>query len=202
MKIRLLVISLAFLAIAAPARAQVPYDAPSFMPPRPGDDIGVYLSDIGDFGIQGIWRQSGNLNLGLRLGYIDGGGDGAITVGAETWDLLFAAGDPLPVDVAWTLGVGAAINGGTTLEVPVGLTFGLPVDLDQLQLQVYAHPRLGLFVHAVNDDTELDLEGLFDLGVDAALNEDWKLRLGATFGVWDAIGIGMAYRWTRGAIVR
>ncbi len=210
MKIRLLAVSLGLLVTVAPARAQVhvdvdriAYDAPSFMPPRPGDDIGIYLSNIQEFGIQGIWRQSGNLNLGLRLGYVDRRlGDGAITVGAETWDLLFAAGDPLPVDVAWTLGVGAAINGGTTLEVPAGLTFGLPVDLDQLQLQVYAHPRLGFFVHAEGDDTDLDLEGLFDLGVDAVINENLKLRLGATFGQTDALGIGLAYRWTRGAIVR
>ena len=202
MKIRLLVVSLAILVNAAPSRAQIAFDAPSFMPPRPGDDIGVYLSDIGDFGIQGIRRQTGNLNLGLRLGYIDGPGDGAIVVGAETWDLLIAAGDALPVDVAWTLGAGAAINGGTTLEVPAGLSFGLPVDLDPIQLQVYAHPRLGLFVYAAGNDTDLDLKGLFDIGVDAVLNENFKLRLGATFGGPDALGIGIAYRWTRGAIVR
>lgn len=203
MKIRLLAMVLLALSAASSARAQVPWDAPSFMPPRPGDDIGIYLSDIGDFGIQGIWRQGGNLNLGLRLGYIDRDlVDGTITVGAETWDLLVTAGDALPVDVAWTLGAGAAFNGGTTLGVPLGLTFGLPVDFDPFRLQFYAHPRLGLFVHSVADNTNLELGGLFDLGVDALLNEDLKLRLGATFGHRDALGIGLAYRWTRGAVVR
>lgn len=202
MKIRLLAMVLLAFSIASSARAQVAWDAPSFMPPRPGDDIGVYLSDLGDFGIQGIWRQGGNLNLGVRLGYIDTAFDGIITVGVETWDLLAVAGDALPVDVAWTLGAGAAFNGGTALGVPLGLTFGLPVDFDPLRLQFYAHPRLGLFVHSVADNTNLELEGLFDLGVDALLNENLKLRLGATFGHQDALGIGLAYRWTRGAVVR
>jgi hypothetical protein len=202
MKIRMLAMVLAGLFMASSASAQTPWDAPSFMPPRPGDDIGVYLTNRGDFSVEGIWRQTGNMNLGLRLGYIDTPFDGIITVGAETWDLLVAAGDALPVDVAWTLGIGAAFNGGTTLEVPLGLSFGLPVFLDQVTLQPYAHPRLGLFVHAVNDNTELDLAGMFDLGVDATFGGNWKFRLGATFGHRDAVGIGAAYRWTRGAVVR
>lgn len=202
MKMRTFAMALAALLLASSARAQAAWDAPSFMPPRPGDDIGIYLSDRGDFGIEGIWRQHGNLNLGLRLGYIDTPLDGIITVGAETWDMLAPAGTTLPVDVGWTLGVGAAFNGGTSLEVPIGLTFGAPVVVGQLSLQPYVHPRLGVFVHSVADETQLDLEGLFDLGVDAVLNEDLKLRLGATFGGNDALGIGLAYRWTRGVTVR
>lgn len=202
MKIRTLAMVGTALLIASSARAQLAWDAPSFMPPRPGDDIGVYLNDVDNFGIQGIWRQGGNLNLGLRIGYIDRIGDGIIQVGVESWDLLVAAGDALPVDLAWTLGAGASFNGATSLEVPLGLTFGLPVDLDFVSLQVYAHPRLGIFVHSVADNTNLDLDVLFDLGVDAALNENFKLRLGATFGGNDALGIGVAYRWTRGAVVR
>lgn len=202
MKARMLAIVFVALFAASSAQAQVAWDAPSFMPPRPGDDIGLYLNDRGDFGIEGIWRQHGNLNLGLRLGYIDTPGDGIVTVGAETWDLLAAAGTTLPVDVGWTLGVGAAFNGGTTLGVPVGLTFGAPVVVGRLMLQPYLHPRLGVFLHSVADDTHLDLEGMFDLGVDAVLNENLKLRIGASFGGNDALGVGLAYRWTRGVTVR
>ena len=204
MKIRTLALMLGALitaSSASSARAQA-WDAPAFMPPRPGDDIGIYLTDMADFGIHGIWRQTGNLNLGLRLGYVDRPGDGVILVGAETWDLITAAGTALPVDVAWTLGAGAAFNGRTTFEVPLGLNFGLPVDLDRLRLQLYAHPRLGLFVTSVADETDLDLDPLFDLGLEALLNRNLKLRIAATFGRSDAVGIGVAYRWTRGAVVR
>lgn len=199
--IRILAAVLASLIIVSDARAQ--FDTPSFLPPRPGDDIGIYLTDGGnaDFGIQGIWRQRGNLNLGVRVGYLDLGPDGAVVVGVDLWDLLAEAGSQFPVDVAWTLGAGAAFNGGTLLEIPAGLTIGRVIQWEALTLQPYAHPRLALFVESGEGD-EVSLEGLFDIGADAVLNENLKLRIGVTLGSIDALGLGLAYRWTRGAVVR
>lgn len=190
------------LLMASEVRAQ--YDTPSFLPPRPGDDIGIYLSDVerADFALQGIWRQGGNLNLGLRLGYIDfERDDGAIVVGAESWGLVARADNDFPVDMAWTLGVGATFNDHTVLEVPLGLTIGRVVQLDALTLQPYGHPRIALFI-APDANDEVRLRGLFDLGVDAVVSDSWKLRVGATLGAIDAVGIGLAYTWTRGAVVR
>lgn len=200
MRINGLLIALVALGMATEARAQ--WDAPSFMPPRPGDDVGIYLTDYVDFGIHGIWRQQGNLNLGLRLGYIDGFGDGALAVGAESWDLMVEGGADFPVDVGWTLGAGAVFNGGTRVEIPVGLTLGRVLDLDPVSLQVYGHPRLGLFIAPEAANDEVALKALFDLGVDAMLQENLKLRIGATMGYINAVGIGLAVRWTRGAVVR
>jgi hypothetical protein len=202
MKMRSILMVLVALGIASEANAQ--WQEPTFLPPRPGDDIGIYLSDIADFGIQGIWRQQGNLNLGLRLGYIDTAGDGIVTVGVETWDLLVDAGPDFPLDVAWTLGAGAGFNGGTVIQIPVGLTIGRTLPLETVAFQIYGHPRLGLFIYpdAPEGVDELELEGLFDLGVDALLNENIKLRFGATFGEIDAVGIGIAFNWSRGAVVR
>lgn len=204
MLIRAAAVVLASLILASDARAQI--DTPSFLPPRPGDNIGVYLTDVGgaDFALQGIWRQGGNLNLGLRVGYIEIPGAGAIVVGAESWGLLAAAGPRFPVDVAWTLGAGAAFNGGTLLEVPAGLSIGRVFDVEPITLQVYAHPRLALFVEpdAANADDELDVGVLFDIGADAAVNENLTVRLGITSGKIDAVGIGLAYRWSRNVVVR
>ncbi|NIQ59156.1 MAG: hypothetical protein GWN02_30820, partial [Gemmatimonadetes bacterium] len=173
---RIAVLTLAGLGIAGGARAQA-FDVPSFMPPRPGDDIGAYISTLGDFGIQGIWRQQGSLNLGLRLGFIDYDFDDAITVGAETWGGIVRAGPEFPLDVTWTLGLGAGFNGGTTLfEVPLGLSMGRMLDAGTLPIQLYGHPRIALvhFSSDVVDDT--DLEFLFDLGADFHISPDWKLR--------------------------
>ena len=197
-------ILLAFVALGIASEANAQWQEPTFLPPRPGDDIGIYLSDIADFGIQGIWRQQGNLNLGLRLGYIDTNGDGIVTVGVETWDLLVDAGPDFPLDVAWTLGAGAGFNGGTVVQIPVGLTIGRTVPLESVALQFYGHPRLGLFIYpdAPEGADELKLEGLFDLGLDALLNDNVKIRFGATFGEIDAVGIGIAFNWSRGATVR
>ncbi|MFP4622909.1 MAG: hypothetical protein ACLFRX_01895 [Gemmatimonadota bacterium] len=201
MKLRMVGLALVALLGASEARAQ--WDAPAFLPPRPGDDIGIYLSDIADFGIQGIWRQHGNLNLGVRAGYIDTAGDGIVLVGVETWGLIYSAPRELPVDVTWTLGAGATFDGGTLLEIPLGLSIGRVVPLEALTLQLYGHPRLGLFIYSnAADDLEMEFDGLFDLGAEAVLNENLKLRLAATFGDVDTIGLGLAFRWSRGAVVR
>lgn len=202
MNIRAMLVTAVALAVATPAVGQV-WNAPSFMPPAPGDDIGLYLTDAQgvDLGLHGIWRQQGNLNLGVRVGFLDGNADDLIVVGFETWDRLFTTAE-LPVDVSWTLGAGAAFNGGVELGIPLGVSIGRVFDLGGLALQPYAHPRLALVFTSVNDQTDTDLDGLFDLGADVYLGPDWKLRLGATIGGSDALGIGMAYRFTRGVAVR
>jgi hypothetical protein len=203
MRIRTILIALTALGIAGGARAQA-FDVPSFMPPRPGDDIGGYISTQGDFGIQGIWRQRGSLNLGLRLGFIDyDAPDDAITVGAETWGPIVSAGPEFPLDVSWTLGLGAGFNGGTLFEVPFGVSMGRTLDAGTIPIQVYGHPRLALVHFSSDQFDDTDLDVLFDLGADFHLSPDWKLRVGATFGDPDeAFGVGLAYRFGRSVAVR
>jgi hypothetical protein len=203
MNVKIFLIAAAALTVATGARAQV-WDVPSFMPPRPGEDIGVYLADPdgADFVIQGIWRQRGNLNLGVRVGFADQGADGAFQVGAETWGPILDAGGDFPVDVTWTLGAGGTFGDATLISIPVGLTIGRTLVLTPLTFQVYGHPRLALIAASVNDDTRTDLDGLFDIGADLHLNPDWKVRLGVTLGGTDALGVGLAYRFGRGVAVR
>lgn len=203
MRLRVILITAAALAVGADARGQALWDTPSFLPPRPGDDIGVYLTDGDntDFGIQGIWRQQGNLNLGLRLGFVDAFDD-LIIVGGETWNTLATAGPEFPMDVAWTLGVGAAFGEGVNFSVPLGLTVGHTFVTAPFTFQLYGHPRLALVVVSRDNYDDTDLEGLLDIGADFHLGPDWKLRLGFTVGGYDALGIGMAYRWGRSVAVR
>lgn len=203
MRAKTLLITTAALAVAAGAQAQV-WDAPSFMPPRPGDDIGIYLTepDLADFVVQGIWRQRGNLNLGVRVGFADQGADGAFQAGAETWGALTSAGPDFPVDVTWTLGAGATFGNATVLSIPLGLSIGRTVAMEPLTLQFYAHPRLALIATAVDNDTRTDFDGLFDIGADLHLNPAWKVRVGVTLGGVDALGVGLAYRFGRDVTVR
>lgn len=201
----LLVAVAAALLGAVEARAQLVWDAPTFLPPRPGDDIGVYLTDGDgtDLGIQGIWRQRGNLNLGLRLGLVDAPGGARAVVGVETWDMLMSAGRDLPVDLTWNLGAGATFGDGATLfSVPVGLSVGRTFDTDPATFQVYAHPRVAVVVIANDVDDRTELEPFVDIGGEMHLGTDWKLRLAFTFGEWEAFGLGLAYRWGRAVEVR
>lgn len=202
MRAKTLLVTAAALAVATGTQAQV-WDAPSFMPPRPGEDIGIYLSepDGADLVVQGIWRQRGNLNLGVRVGFADQATGGAFQAGAETWGEIMSVGPDFPVDVTWTLGAGATFGDFTLVSIPLGVTIGRTLTT-ALPLQVYAHPRLALVVASFNNNTDTDLDGFFDLGADLHLGPDWKARLGVTLGGTDAYGLGLAYRFGRGVTVR
>lgn len=200
MKLRIVAAAALLLVPAADAHAQ--WDAPSFLAPRTGDDIGIYLTDPGaaDFGVQGIWRQRGALNVGVRVGYIDVEGDGVFTVGTETWALVKRVSESFPVDASLTFGAGVSFNGGTTGEVPIGLSVGRTADLGPVDIQVYAHPRLATLFHigASEGEDEVQFDGRFDVGADLVVMRVLRLRFGATVGDYDALGFGLAYYWRRG----
>lgn len=185
------------LGVASGAEAQVTWDVPSFLGPRPGSDIGIYLADhdVADLGIHGIWRTTGGPNLGLRIGYLDAAG-GIVQFGAETWGNIVLEGDDFPLDLIWTAGAGVSVDGPTTVSVPGGVSIGHTFHLETVSIQVYGHPRVALviFEHPVSDDLDLELEGQFDLGADFFLSRGLTLRVGASFGDWDALGVGLAWR--------
>lgn len=203
MNVKTVLLAAAALGVASGANAQI-WDTPSFLPPRPGEDVGVYLTwpDGADLGVQGIWRQHGNLNLGVRVGFLDRAVDDAFIAAAETWGGLLSAGGDFPLDVSWTLGAGAAFGDVTVFSVPLGLTIGRALVLSPLTFQLYGHPRLALVAASAGNNTSTDLEGFLDLGADLHLNPEWKLRLGFTIGGTDALGLGLAYRFGRGVAVR
>lgn len=184
-------------AAASGLKAQ-DWESPSFMPPRPGSDLGLYVvdGDASNVGFQGIWRQTGP-NLGLRLGFLDAPDD-YLTLGVETWGNIILEGADFPLDLSWTVGGGARIDGVTTVSVPVGVSIGRTLDLSSesdVSMQLYGHPRLALvFFENPAGDLELDLDGRFDLGADFYFNRNLTLKFGASLGDWDAIGIGVAWR--------
>lgn len=190
------------LLYATEARAQGEWDAPSFLPPRPGEDVGVYVSDQGDFAVEGIWRQRGNPNLGVRLGYIDVY-DGGLLVGAETWGRFFTVGPEYPVDASWAFGLGAIIASHTVVEIPGGITVGRTFDLEPVKVQLYGYPRLALLIRTdpFPGQDRADLDGLFDIGGDVLLRNDMKVRIGITFGGTGALGVGLAWQFGRGVEV-
>jgi hypothetical protein len=189
------------LALALASEAPAQWSAPSYMPPRPGEDIGVYLAAADGLSIQGIWRQEGNLNLGLRVGYMEG--HGGVVTAAETWGTVFTAGVDFPVDASWTLGAGAVFGDGTSAEIPVGLSIGRTLAFDPFVVQLYGHPRLSLILgDGTAGSEDLTLGGLFDLGVDVMTGRGLILRLGTTLGTFNALGAGLALSWGRTVEVR
>jgi hypothetical protein len=110
------VFMIGLLAGSAVEVAAQAWDVPSFFSPRPGEDIGIYVVDMDgadDLGIVGIWRQEGNLNLGVRAGVLDGD---HISLGAEFYGPI--RGVNAPIYMSWLLGAGGTFNGVTWLRIP------------------------------------------------------------------------------------
>jgi hypothetical protein len=195
--------------VAGSVQGQVPWDAPTFFSPRPAEDIGIYVwqpEQAGaDYGIAGIWRQHGNLSLGVRAG-LAGGDD--YMVGAEFFGPLNLLGPQSGILMSWVLGLGATFDGVTQLRVPLGVSAGVNLGAGGIQLMPYVHPRVAfdLLAWQQGDREETDTEFNFavDVGADAALGEAFVLRVGATLvGPGSpTFGAGIAYRMSRRLVVR
>jgi hypothetical protein len=206
MRIRAFVPAVLLALTAVPAAPQA-WDSPSFFSPRPGEDIGLYLvsPERGDLGFAGIWRQSGNINLGVRAGLA---GSDHIQVGAEFFGPLHLLGPQSPVLLSWVLGLGASFNDVTALRVPLGISAGVTLGTGGITIMPYVHPRLAFDLFAYDtgggeEETETEFNFPVDIGADVALGEAFVLKVGATLGDrGTVIGAGIAYRMSRRLIVR
>lgn len=217
MKLRIILTALTAMAAGAPASAQIRsvinWDAPMFFAPRPSDDLGLYVvksdGSLDDAtGLQAIWRQTGNLNLGVRAGVGDLSNAGnTILLGAELMGGLNSLAPGAGIDISWNLGAGAVFGDGyTVFSVPFGASVGLRLGSGSVQVAPYVHPRVSLDVVAVDDangDEVTNTDGAFalDLGADVNLGQRFILRAGYSLGDRDAFGLGIAMRWPRGVSV-
>ena len=195
-------------ALASDAGAQA-WDAPSFFSPRPMDDIGLYVmrtdrSVFSDLtGLVGIWRQSGNLNLGVRAGVGDLSDAGnTILIGAELYNSLNSLMRGSGLDLAWMLGAGAVFgNNYTFFSVPLGVSIGKRLGSGGISILPYVHPRVSFDIVAVDvageEETEYESDVIVDVGADVNLGSSFILRLGGSFVDRRALGVGLVLRWPR-----
>jgi hypothetical protein len=192
---------------AAPLAAQA-WDNPSFFAPRAHDDIGVYLvnPENGDLGFAGIWRQSGNINLGVRGGFF---GDFDVwQLGAELYGPLgLSMGTPLLL--SWITGIGASFaDNVTALRIPLGVSVGLELGGagSGVVIVPYVHPRAVFELVAIEigdeEETETDFDLDLDLGADVQIGERWIVRGGISLPESTTFGLGIAYRIPRPISVR
>jgi hypothetical protein len=197
------------LGMAAPLAAQ--WESPTFFSPHPGEDLGVYAWNPAgglEWGVGAIWRQEGNLNLGVRVGLSEGSN---YHVGAEFYGPLNLLGPQSQLLMSWLLGVGATFDGLTWLRVPAGVSLGLNLGTPgSVQLKPYVFPRVAFDLFAEDiageEETSTEFNVDVDLGADVALGSSFVLRVGYTLGITDSgfntIGAGIAYRMPRRVAVR
>jgi hypothetical protein len=189
-------LALAAALFAAEAQAQV--FTPPFMSPIPASDFGVYVSDLGDLGIEGIWRRPtrGGADMGLRAGYADIG-DGALLLGIELRNPVVLAG--APIGLAFTAGAQGMIGEGTPgIGGQVGFSAGQAIQATGFTLTPYIHPRLAVLADLDSDgdedDDDISIDVLADIGVDFAFASGITLRLDANLAEGANWGIGLAWR--------
>jgi hypothetical protein len=193
------------------------WDAPMFYSPRPMDDIGLYVFKTHDpflikprpTGMKLIWRQTGNINLGLQAGFGDFDEIGnTILLGAEFGNTL-ARVSGNGIVAAWDLGAGAVFGSHyVDLGIPLGLSLGLNLGSRNSGLTPYVHPRVSFDVvsYDVSPGVERTVStvGLAaDLGAELYLGETLVVRAAYTLGndektgKRDAFGAGVALRMPR-----
>ncbi|MGH7461481.1 MAG: hypothetical protein ACREMA_10700 [Longimicrobiales bacterium] len=178
-------------------------------------DIGMYISRTrfarsseDANGLSLIWRQSGNLNLGVRagVGSLNNASE-TVLVGAELNGPLNSLLPGAGVDLAWIVGGGAVFGDDYTLfSLPVGVSVGKRLGSGSVQILPYVHPRVSFDIVAVdingNEETETEASIAVDIGADLNLNDRFIVRVGGSLVDREAFGVGFALRWPRPISVR
>src|SRR5690606_23039218 len=174
------------IALAARPAVGQAWDVPSFMPSHPVDELGVFVLNppFADIGVVGLWRQSGNLGLGVRAGLLDlEFGGTAFVVGSEFWAPVVRATRASPFEALLVLGAGATFDEGILARVPVGLSVGgrFADAAGDLAFAPYVHPRLGLEILADDGESETEVAFAVDFGLDVEITRSVTVRAAYTW---------------------
>lgn len=177
--------ALSFGALQASA-AQAQVFTPTFQSPAMTNDLGVYVSDLSDLAVEGIWRGG---PLGLRVGIVDAD-ESLLSIGGELRQPIAAA---VPLGLAFTAGAQGLFGDTNAFGVQAGLTAGHTFQAPGFTITPYLHPRIGLVDDLGPDDFEV--KALADLGADVGIYPNLIARVDVNLGDGANWGIGLAWRY-------
>ena len=197
---RILVTAALLSACVSGLNAQIVWDSPFLVPPRPSPGLGIYLADVagpGGTGALVTWQPTPT-SWGFRFGIAESRGpdpddDLAIFGGADVSGAIARASVNMPLDIDWVLGVGLGVADDVVVSVPIGLTFGHSFQGEGATFTPYATPRVIMDAWFGDRNETLDLELAVDLGLDLRLQPGWTIRFGGTIGDREAIAIGVVF---------
>jgi hypothetical protein len=199
---RSLTVALAAVALTAGAAAAQATGTASFNAPyrafQKYEFGGTVSFNEGDAtGLEGQLRFGYKaFDVGFRGGMLFTGGDDLILIGAEGRGRVLTHNDQFPLDGAIIAGLGLAFDGGTFGNVPLGLSLGRRVDLEnsEISLVPYVQPT-GNFVFG--EGTE-EFGFSLGFGLDARLSRFFDARVSASFGTtWGIEGFAISAVWIR-----
>jgi len=196
---------IAAVTIPVVAEAQAGF-YPSFQPTRVAEreyNFGFVDFDGGS-ALLFQWREgvgTGRSQFTVDLGLADSDGpvnnDGALMIGGSYHYQLTRASNDMPFDMVFGGGLGiTAGDGYNILRLPFGVAVGHRFPLEgEFAITPFVHPRLSIDRYPVDgggDDTDTNVD--LDIGGTFEINPRMSIRIAATIGNSDAVGVSFA--WT------
>lgn len=157
--------------------------------------LGASFSDPGDYGkwaLEGFYTFArGPHDFSVRAGFVDRGDDTDVLLGGEFRTRVLNYTENFPFDGALTVGAGVVTGGGEVFLIPVGVSLGRRIQLENSNTTFtpYLHPVL---VPAFGSgDSEVGFA--LGLGVDMTISSQWDIRVSGGLGDIEGVGISLAY---------
>lgn len=158
-------------------------------------ELGGSFSDPGrGIVIEGHYRFASGpkYDFGLLAGLRDNDpGDSQLLIGGDFRTLVLPHSVDFPLDGALTVGVGAALGGGSSsVLIPVGLSLGrrIAIENSQVELTPFLHPVAALAF----GDSNTDLIFGLGLGLNARLSRRVEFRVAGALGDYDGVSVGVS----------
>lgn len=190
--------AVAFAGAPAPLTAQET-GTPVFSAPYRGYQnyaLGASFSDPGEYGswaLEGFYTWArGPHDISVRAGFLDTGNDDTdVLLGGEFRTRVLNYSQNFPFDGALTVGAGVIFGGEELFAIPVGVTLGRRIQLENSNTTFtpYLHPVLVPVFGGGDSDVGFAL----GLGVDLTLSQQWDVRVSGGLGDVEGVGVSLAY---------
>lgn len=159
-------------------------------------ELGGMLADPGaGFALEGAYRYgTGKFDIGIRAGILSvdrpgGGNDSYGLIGADVRFRVLEHSEDFPLDGSFTGGVGGRLGDGSQLYLPIGLSLGRRIEIeDGISFVPYFHP---VVVPSFGDTNEI-LVG-FGFGVDFRVTRSLDLRVSGGLGDIEGVSVGISW---------
>jgi hypothetical protein len=158
-------------------------------------EIGAIISfpNGGSTGFEGIYRfAGGKLDIGFRGGVLDSdGGDAVFLLGAEARQRVITHSENFPLDGALIFGLGALLTDNSVLLIPVGLSLGRRINIEDSQVSIIPYVQPTMFIGIGGGDADVAFS--LGLGGDFRLTKRFDARVSAGIGDLEGISIGAVW---------
>ncbi|MEK6597869.1 MAG: hypothetical protein AABY91_06010 [Gemmatimonadota bacterium] len=197
--LRSLILALLLTAGAASLAGGQTLGTPVYMAPYRAFstmEVGGMLTDPGPgFALEGAYRYgTGKFDIGIRAGILSvdratGANDSYGLIGADVRFRVIEHSEDFPLDGSFTGGVGGRLGDSSLLYLPVGLSLGRRIEIENgISFVPYFHP---VVVPTFGDSSEI-LVG-FGFGVDFRVTRSLDLRVSGGLGDIEGVSIGLSW---------